>query len=227
MVRNFNNASHQPHALEAGTCTIHSKIFHKKNIRWGAARCRDSSQASPWFAFLGARLKEALEFYQSMHAKCTTIQGVDLTQTPDRAPATASYEIDESVPIVAPTLLPRSYVWMMMPDPQAGAPASLAVHSRLTVERPLIPWEHLLLQGWPVRNSPVDLTKERALQRDLAGNAFSGTTFISFLLTFLFTVPWTPEAKIKSRTKLTGTAAADASDDLDKAMMAVTKRRRR
>ena len=195
MVRHFNHAGHQPHALEAGTCTSHSKIFHKNNLRWGATRCRDSSQASPWFPCLGARLKEALGFYQLMHAKSTAIQGVDLTQTPDRAPATASYEIDESATIVAPTLLPRSFVWMMMPDPQAGAPASSAVHSRVTVERPLIPWEHLLLQGWPVCSSPVDLTKNRSLQRDLAGNAFSGTTFISFLLTFLFTIPWAAEEK--------------------------------
>ena len=54
---------HAENALEAGTCTIHSKIFHNRNLRWGAIKCRDSSRASPWFALLGARFKESLQFF--------------------------------------------------------------------------------------------------------------------------------------------------------------------
>ena len=76
---------------------------------------------------------------------------------------------------------------------------------------------------------PVDLTKDKTLQRDLAGNAFSGTTFISFLLTFLFTVPWAPEVQLADKRRRLDRKTSEDCDDvgLVKAVAAINKRRRR
>ena len=65
----------------------------------------------------------------------------------------------------------------------------------LPEERPLTGVEQMLLQGWPVHAGLVDMDRHHSVLRDLSGNMFTGTVFVSVMMALLFSVEWDNLAK--------------------------------
>ena len=178
--------------LQPGTCTIHSKVFYSKNIPWGSTECSRTTQESRWFDSMCGRKKDSLAFNQVKLSNRRCIAGVDLTQSIHRSPATHAFISGKKPVVVAPTIIPNSFIWLMFPPEgvvaERGDPPSS--HASLPEERPLTGVEQMLLQGWPIHENLVDLEKHHNLLRDLSGNMFTGTVFLSVMMAFVFSVEW-------------------------------------
>ena len=94
--------------------------------------------------------------------------------------------------VIVPTILPNSLIWLMLPPDGVvaahGDPPSS--HANLPEERPLTGVEQMFLQGWPVQANLVNLQRHHNVLRDLSGNMFTGTVFLSIMLALLFSVEW-------------------------------------
>lgn len=213
-------------SLQAGTCDIHMKLFSAAGSRWGAAGARDSSTASRWYQYLSYRQREVLIFFQQTHQNMVTICGADLSQSAHRAPTSSLLDAgaqlgagSDDAPVLCPTILPGSHVWLMHPDPGSGSSCSRSrdTHGSLSEERPLLPIEKLLLQAWPIHNDegPCCLKKHWGVADDLGGNMFAGTIMVSLLTTLLFTLPWSEEE---------ADALVTMDDDVMEAMAALHKK---
>ena len=174
------------HPIEPGTIQIHSKIWKKAGLRYGATPVRDSTRSSEWFNTIHYRQRDIIEYWQANNEQSTTIGGVDISQSPGRSPQTAFVEKS----IVAPTLLPGSHVWLSFPDPGSGASAQEATHDRLPCERLLVPAEHFLLQGFPIFDFE-DLIREHSnVIAGMAGNMFTTTVVAAIMCGILAVTPW-------------------------------------
>ena len=69
---------------------------------------------------------------------------------------------------------------------------STQLHARVPTERFLLPEELLLIQGWPVHNSPVELHEHsNSVKASFAGNAFSSSVMMSVFCSLMAAIPWT------------------------------------
>ena len=183
--------------LQPSTCDIHSKVYYSKNIPWGTTECSQSSQESRWFPALPERSRDSLAFNQVKMSDRQGIAGVDLSQSLNRAPATNVFISGKKPVVVAPTILPNSLIWLMLPpkDVDDNDDDDDASHPSLPEERPLTGVEQMLLQGWPVHAGLVDMDRHHGVLRDLSGNMFTGTVFLSVMMALLFSVEWDKLAK--------------------------------
>jgi hypothetical protein len=166
------------------------------------------------------RQRDSLAFNQVKMSDRRCIAGVDLSQSLNRAPATHIFTGGKKPVVVAPTILPNSFIWLMFPPEGVvaahGDPPSS--HANLPEERPLTGVEQMLLQGWPIHEHVVDMEKHHSVLRDLSGNMFTGTVLISVMMAFIFSVEW-------------NTLSDSTGDDVDEescsvAVLDAVKRRR-
>ena len=116
----------------------------------------------------------------------------------DRISHTYLWHVDEKKGIIcAPTLLPNTFLWLMSPDPGAGTHGKgLDLHPGLAEERPLVPQEKMMLQGWPCGSvgegipSPVCLRRYRGTLNTMSGNMFTGSALLTALASLMRSIPW-------------------------------------
>lgn len=220
-----------PHKLEAGTVSIHSKLFAKNNLRWGAEKVRDTTRSSPWFTSIPHRMKESLIFHQQINQKEVNIVGVDVSQSAGRSPQTSENDLvldkdkgkGKFRRLLSPTIIPASFVWMMMPCPSAGSAGfGTDTHPNLQHERPLLRVEKLMLQGFPINDNVLELGKYWTLLNDMGGNMYSSTVILSVVASLIYAVDWVDEGD-EADSHIT---VADDEDHVTAALAAMKRAKR-
>ena len=191
-------AGHRPAGLQGSTVdSIMSTLAAKRRspllCSYSQLRCRDTTESSPWFAPLNHRMRKVLADSQHETRDDPMIKICDVSQSMNRVPRSSSHPCFPQV-TCSPTILPGSFFWVTMPDP--GSALSTQVHSRLPVERFILPEELLALQGWPIHASPILLSEHSAATKSsLAGNAFAGPVCLSVFVSAFCAIPWrSPDA---------------------------------
>lgn len=205
-------SSHSASPLEASTVDGHMSVMRRQCqvvSSYSRIQCRDSSTASPWFSALNNRMKEILSQRQKAHQMNANIQIVDLSQTAHRIPTSAPHPEFNDV-IICTAVLPGSFFWVTFPDPRAGTEGA-GLHRNIPHERPLVAEEHMMLQGWPIANSPVDISQHpRPVVLSLAGNAFTSSVCLSVFAALIFSVPWNAPDDVLVESAESADAAFDA-----------------
>ena len=99
-----------------------------------------------------------------------------------------------------------------MPDP--GACEATQTHRRVAEERFVLPNEMLMLQGWPVKGSPVDLDQfSDHTKCSFAGNMFMGSVCMSVIASVFAAILWAPLPSEEDRCD-----DAEAQDAVDAAL---------
>ena len=173
-------------------------------------------------------MEDSLAFNQMKLEDRQCIAGVDLSQSLNRAPATHVFSSGSKKrkQVVVPTILPNSLIWLMFPldgvvSADGDPPSS---HANLPEEPPLTGVEQMCLRGWPTHDTNlVNVQHHHSVLRDLSGNMFTGTVFLSMMLALLFSVEWSNLA-----TDAADDAADNAADDaaIEAAVTHAVKRRR-
>ena len=78
--------------------------------------------------------------------------------------------------------------------------------------------EQMLLQVWPIHATLVNLERHHNVLRDLSGNMFTGTVFLSMMLALLFSTEWD--------NLLSSNDEAGGEGECSEAVTALVKRRR-
>ena len=186
--------SHEASSLQASTADGHmSMVLNKRRsplvMSYARLKCRDSTQASPWYRGMNMRAREVLAEAQEDTKHERSIMLHDVGQSMNRCPRSAPLIGHPNV-LIAPAILPGSNLWVTMPDP--GASESTQLHSRVHTERFLLPEELLLIQGWPVHNSPLELHEHsNNVKASFAGNAFSSSVMLAVFCSLMAAIPWT------------------------------------
>ena len=201
---------HQAAPLQGSTVDIIlSALNSKKRPRlvWNLDKvaCRDTTTISPWFEPLNHRMRKVLADQQFETRQERLITLFDIGQSINRVPRSAAHPEHPDI-VIAPTILPGSFYWISMPAP--GADSSTQTHSRVTDERFLLANEMLQLQAWPIKDSPVDLSKFKdSTKASLAGNMFTGSVCMAVISSAFFSIPWSP----RTGSDASPSAAADAA----------------
>jgi hypothetical protein len=171
------NSSGRTLPLTPKAADLHMKTCMASNVRWAELKLKAETQSSCWSRLLTAREVEVLAYTQVVYP---AVAGVDVGQSMDRLPVTSMLKLEGGGEVnIAPTLLPKSRVWLC------------AKSDLLNAQRFLVAQEQLMLQGWPVEEHPMPQFSD-TLKADLAGNMFSGTVILSVFASMLFAVPWKP-----------------------------------
>ena len=163
---------------DSSSISIHRVEWQKQGLRWQAVQAAAEDSSSPWFETLCARQRDNLAFHQVKNkgadaASSGRLMGADLGQSISRISSTTRARTGQ---IVAPTLLPGSFLWLSSRTP-TRAP------------RPLLGVEALSAQGWPALQTRwKDMVGEQpsAFLANLAGNAFPGTVVMALVCALVF-----------------------------------------
>ena len=158
---------------DSGSIGIHRAEWQKHGLRWQAVQAAPDDVQSQWYETLCARQKDILAFHQVKNkSRPNKLPGADLGQSISRTPTTTSVKGN----IVAPTLLPGSFLWLSSASPTRSP-------------RPLLGVEALSVQGWPILQSrwkPLLEEHSSAFLANLAGNAFPGTVVVAMVCSIIF-----------------------------------------
>ena len=172
----------------------HLDTLRSKGLGWSALSPPTAMQSNPWFAnTLCPREKQVLIYNISVLQHERKLLSVDVSQRIDRCPKGWDDELA--------TVVPRAKVWLV------------------DEERLLTGWESMRVQGFP------KAVLERALSagtlpggsdlRDLAGNAFSSTTFAACYMSLLANLPstlWKDSAIVSHAINFNDVASAMLAD---------------
>ena len=185
---------HDPAPMQNSTADAHLSAFQSKRrsplvSSYARLRCRDSTLASEWLRPLNFRMREVLAEQQEDTKSSGSIMIHDISQSISRCPRSTEL-LDHPSVACCPAILPGSFLWVILPDPGGGDGAT-QTHGNIPQERFLLADECLLLQGWPVAKSPVDLRKHsNSLKMSFAGNAFSGNVICSVFCSLMMSIEW-------------------------------------
>lgn len=164
-----------PKGWESGSINIHRAEWQKHGLRWQGVQAAEADVQSEWHETLCARQKDILAFHQSKNKnKVHKLPGADLGQSISRTPTTTAARSNGH--IIAPTLLPGSFLWLSSNTPERSS-------------RPLLGPEALSVQGWPIlhkRWSRMLEDNSSSFLQNLAGNAFPGTVVLALVCSIIF-----------------------------------------
>ena len=161
---------------DSSTIDAHRAAWQKVGKRWQASWPDDVDDQSAFFQTLTARERDVVTYHRHVTPVDQGAQskGVDVSQSITRRPCTKEAEDGR---ILAPTIVPRSKIWLSLRK------ADTSVH------RILVGKESLMIQGWPVDDARLEAFVDKhsnLFLQDLAGNAFPGTVIAAILVAVLF-----------------------------------------
>ena len=183
----------QDEKLDAVWQKQHRGALDEQGLSWSSCVPSAKVQASPWYPALCTREKMQLGYQRQCSHKMT----LDLTQALMRVPSSSLQKAEESdeeaveLIEVCSTLLPNSRVWVSEIEVDRGEGDDEVKGT--AGERLLTGAEMLALQGYPNchldSHAAIIARHSNALLGDLAGNMFSGGTYLTVFLAVLVAMP--------------------------------------